>query len=133
MTSLLGFVEFDALAVVEPYIYRHPYTGLPTIAQDRRWEVFRPMTTRPDGHARHAFRAAIWVNSRCRATQIQADSYDVAAVLVQLKRRRLLLVVVLRSSSSRHRSRKGAGPRSHAFDFENSDTEVTTRSREGAA
>ena len=84
--------DFDALTVVEPYIFRHPQTGTPTIAQDRRWEVFRPTTLRTDGHARHAFRAAIWVNSRCKATQIPADSYDVAAALVQLKERQLLLI-----------------------------------------
>jgi hypothetical protein len=84
--------DFDAMTVLEPYIFRHPRTGDPTIAQDGRWEVFRPTTTRSDGHARHAFRAAIWVNSRCRATQIIADSYDVAAVIIHLKDRNLLLV-----------------------------------------
>ena len=84
--------DFDAMTVLEPYIFRHPRTGDPTIAQDRRWEVFRPTTTRSDGHARHAFRAAIWVNSRCRATQIDADSYDVAVVIMHLKDRDLLLV-----------------------------------------
>lgn len=50
------------------------------------------MTIRTDGHARHAFRAAVWVNSRCRATQISAGSYDVAAVLIHLKDKKLLLV-----------------------------------------
>lgn len=84
--------DFDALTVVEPYIFRHPQTSLPTIARDRRWEVFRPTNTRLNGHARHAFRAATWVNSRCRATQIQADSYDLTAVLIQLKGKKLLLV-----------------------------------------
>jgi hypothetical protein len=54
--------------------------------------VFRPTTIRSDGHTRLAFRAAIWVNSRCRATQIAADSYDVAVVLIHLKDRKLLLV-----------------------------------------
>jgi hypothetical protein len=77
--------DFDAMTVLEPYIFRHPQTGDPTIAQDHRWEVFRPTITRSDGHARHAFRAAIWVNSRCRATQIIADSYDVTAVIIHLK------------------------------------------------
>lgn len=32
------------------------------------------------------------MNSRCRATQIEADSYDLAAVLIQLKGKKLLLV-----------------------------------------
>jgi hypothetical protein len=84
--------DFDALTVVEPYIFRHPQTGVPTITPDRRWEVFSPTTMRADGHARHAFRAAIWVNTRCKATQIPADSYDVAAVLLHLKERKLLLI-----------------------------------------
>jgi hypothetical protein len=50
--------DFDAMTVLEPYIFRHPRTGDPTIAQDRRWEMFRLTTIRSDGHARHAFRAA---------------------------------------------------------------------------
>jgi hypothetical protein len=54
--------------------------------------VFRPTIIRSDRYARHAFRAAIWVNSRCKAIQISADSYDVAAVLIHLKDRKLLLV-----------------------------------------
>jgi hypothetical protein len=54
--------------------------------------VFRLTTTRSDSYARHAFRAVIWVNSRYRATQIDADSYDVAAVIIHLKDRDLLLV-----------------------------------------
>jgi hypothetical protein len=84
--------DFDALAVVEPYIFRHPQTGIPTITPDRRWEVFRPTSMRTDGHARHAFRAAIWVNIGCKATQIPADSYDVAAVLLHIKERKLSLI-----------------------------------------
>jgi len=92
--------NFDALAVVEPYIFRHPQTGAPTIAQDRRWQIFRPTTTRTDGHARHAFRAAIWVNRRCKAQQIKADSYDVAAVLLHLEGRKLLLIACYEARAS---------------------------------
>jgi hypothetical protein len=51
--------DFDVLTVVELYIFRHPQTGTPTIAQDCCWEVFRPATLRTDRHARYAFRAAI--------------------------------------------------------------------------
>jgi hypothetical protein len=54
--------------------------------------VFRPTTTRTDAHARPAFRAVIWVNSRCSATQIFAGSYNVAAVLINLKGKKLILV-----------------------------------------
>jgi len=86
-----SLVDFDALTVVEPYIYQHPLTRAPTISQDRRWQVFTPTTRRSDGHARHAFRSAIWVNGRCRATQLLADSYDVTAVLLHLADRKILL------------------------------------------
>jgi hypothetical protein len=65
--------DFDAMTVLEPYIFRHPRKGKPTIAQDHSWERFGQTTIRSDGHARHAFRATIWVNSWCRATQISAD------------------------------------------------------------
>jgi hypothetical protein len=44
--------DFDGMTVVEPYIFRHFQTGNPTIAQDRRWEVFRPTIIKTDGHVR---------------------------------------------------------------------------------
>jgi ribonuclease HI len=77
--------DYTALAVVEPYIYQQPQTGEPTISQDRHWQIFTPTTRRQDGHARHAFRAALWVTKRCRAMQIPVDSYDTVAVLLWLQ------------------------------------------------
>lgn len=101
--SLLNNINlkgFDASAVVESYIFRHPQTGAPIITQGRRWQVFRSITTRTNGHARHAFRAAIWVSNRCKAQHIKADSYDVAAVLLHLKDRKLLLVACYEARAS---------------------------------
>jgi hypothetical protein len=88
--SLKGF---DVMTVVQPYIFQHPQTGAPTISQDRRWEVSRPKTIRTNGNARYAFRAATWVNARYKATQIPADSYDVAAVLLHWKDKRPTLLL----------------------------------------
>jgi hypothetical protein len=100
--SLLNDVtinDFDAVAVVEPYIFQHPRTGAPTVPQDRHWRVFEPTRRRLDGHARHAFRAAIWVNRRCTAISIPADSYDIAAVLLQLQGRGLALMACYEARS----------------------------------
>ena len=51
--------DYAALAVIEPYIYEHPQTGEPTISSDRHWQIFTLTARRQDGHARHAFRAAL--------------------------------------------------------------------------
>jgi hypothetical protein len=32
-----GIKDFDAIAVLEPYIFRHPQTNEPTIPADNRW------------------------------------------------------------------------------------------------
>jgi hypothetical protein len=84
--------DFTALTVVEPYIFRHPQTGKPTIPQDRHWQIFEPTKMRQDGHARHAFRAAVWVNRQYQATSIPVDSYDIAAVLIRLHDRSLVVM-----------------------------------------
>jgi hypothetical protein len=83
--------DYAALAVLEPYIYQHPQTGELTISPDRYWQIFTPTSRRQDGYTRHAFRAALWVTKRCRATQIPVDSYDTVAVLLRLQDRALLI------------------------------------------
>jgi hypothetical protein len=92
---------FTALAVVEPYIFKHPQTGVPTISQDRHWQIFEPTEKRRDGHARHAFRAALWVNRRCRAISIPANSYDVAAALIRLQDRSLVVMACYEARNAR--------------------------------
>jgi hypothetical protein len=52
--SLAGF---DALAVVEPYIYEDLDTGEPAFAVERNWQLFKP-STKQAGEARYAYRAA---------------------------------------------------------------------------
>jgi hypothetical protein len=93
--------DFTALAVVEPYIFQHPQTGVPTISQDRHWQIFEPTEKRRDGHARHAFRAALWVNRKCRAISIPADSYDIAAVLIRLQDRSLVVMACYEARNAR--------------------------------
>jgi hypothetical protein len=46
------------------------------------------------------------VNSRCKATQIPADSYDVAAALIQLKERQLLLVAYYKARAADTEARR---------------------------
>jgi hypothetical protein len=48
---------------------------------------------RQDGHARHTFRAAVWMNRRYQATSIPVDSYDITAVLIRLHDRSLVIMV----------------------------------------
>jgi ribonuclease HI len=100
--------DYTALAVLEPYIYQHPQTGEPTISPDRHWQVFTPTTRRPDGHTRHAFRAAIWVTKRCRAIQIPVDSYDTAAVLLCLQNRNLLVAASYEARDGRSTAEREA-------------------------
>jgi hypothetical protein len=100
--------DYTALAVLEPYIYQHPQTGEPTISLDRHWQIFTPTARRLDGHARHAFRAALWITKRCRATQIPVDSYDTVAVLLRLQDRNLLVVASYEARDGRSTAEREA-------------------------
>lgn len=84
--------DFQAVAVVEPYIFANPENDEPTIPQDHRWQIYRPTTLRQDVLPRFAFRTAIWVNARCKATQIPAACSDTTAVLIDTGETHLLLV-----------------------------------------
>lgn len=75
--------DFDALATVEPYIYKHPHTGKPTVTPHPGWQMFTPSREREDGMPRHAFRSLIWVNTSCKAQAVWVDSYDITAVSIQ--------------------------------------------------
>ena len=93
--SLLNDVsikDFDAISVVEPYVFQHPQSGRPIIAQDRHWQVFTPSTQRTGVLAKYAFRQALWVNTELRATQIPIACHDIAAVLLQMEKGKLLLI-----------------------------------------
>jgi hypothetical protein len=59
--------DFDALAIVEPYIYRHLHTGKPIVTPHTGWQMFILSIVRDDGMPRYAFRSLIWVNSRYKA------------------------------------------------------------------
>jgi hypothetical protein len=56
---------------------------------------------REDGHARHTFRAAVWVNRQYQATSIPVDSYDIAAVLIRLYDRSLVVMVCYEARKAR--------------------------------
>ena len=84
--------DFDALATVEPYIYKHPHTGRPTVTPQVSWQMFTPSIERSDGMPRHAFRSLIWVNSHCKAQAVPVDSYDITAVSIQAERGSVLLI-----------------------------------------
>jgi hypothetical protein len=59
------------------------------------------MEKRRDGHTRHAFRAALWVNKKCRAISILADSYDIVAVLIRLQDRSLVVIAYYEARNAR--------------------------------
>jgi len=86
--SLAGF---NALAVVEPYIYEDLDTGEPASPVERNWQLFRP-STRHEGEARYAYKAALWVNKRHTAQQVTLPSSDVVAVSVPTERGVAMLV-----------------------------------------
>jgi hypothetical protein len=84
--------DFDALATVEPYIYRHPHTGKPTVTLHAGWQMFTPSIERTDSMPRHAFRSLIWVNKQCKAQAVQVDYYDITAVSIQTEGGSILLI-----------------------------------------
>lgn len=84
--------HFGAIAILEPYIYKDPADDTPTQGNHRNWNIFLPTTRRAEGHVRHSYRAAIWVNQGIQAQQVPIDSYDIVAVNIPGKERDLLLV-----------------------------------------
>lgn len=84
--------DFQAITVVEPYIFANPDNNETTIPQDYRWQSFRPTTLRTDVLPRFTFRTAIWVNARCKATQIPVECSDTTAVILDTGDAHLLLV-----------------------------------------
>ena len=84
--------HFDAIAIVEPYIYRDPADDKPTQGNHRNWNIYLPTAQRTEGHIRHSYRAAIWTNRTIQAQQIPIDSYDMVAVTITGKQRKLLLI-----------------------------------------
>ena len=83
---------FTALATIEPYIYRDPRTGQPTVTSQRHWQMFTPTVQRQDGHERHAFRALLWINQRCKAVAMPVQLYDIVVVEVDTAQGIMLLV-----------------------------------------
>lgn len=83
--------DFDALSVVEPYIYEDLDTGEPAFPVERSWQLFKPSTKR-EGEARYAYRAALWVNRRHTAQQLAVPSSDVVAVTIPTKHGSALIV-----------------------------------------
>lgn len=84
--------HFRAIAILEPYIYKDPADDTLTQGNHRNWNIFLPTTRRAEGHVRHSYRAAIWVNQGIQAQQVPIDSYDIVAVNIPGKERDLLLV-----------------------------------------
>jgi hypothetical protein len=86
--SLAGF---DALSVVEPYIYEDLDTGEPAFPVERNWQLLKP-STRHEGEARCEYRAALWVNKKHAAQQVTIPSSDVVAVSIPTKRGIVMVV-----------------------------------------
>ncbi|TKA61826.1 hypothetical protein B0A49_11603, partial [Cryomyces minteri] len=93
--SLLNDEElagFDAIAVVEPYLYRDLDTDEPRHENYRQWQPIIPSTQRPDGHARHSYRAMLWLNAKLQARAVPVDSYDIAAALIETASAKVLVI-----------------------------------------
>lgn len=58
-----SLANFDALVVVEPYIYEDLDNGEPAFPVERNWQLFVP-NVRYEGDVRYAYRAAMWVNKK---------------------------------------------------------------------
>jgi hypothetical protein len=84
--------DFDALAIVEPYIYRHLHTGKPTVLLHTSRQMFTPSVERTDSMPRYAFRSLIWVNSHCKAQAVPVDYYDITAVSIRIEGGSILLI-----------------------------------------
>jgi exonuclease III len=84
--------DFQAICVVGSYIFVNPDNNEPTIPQDRRWQIYQPITTKEDAIPRHAFRSAVWVNAKCKATQIPIECSDTTAILLHIGDTQLFLV-----------------------------------------
>jgi hypothetical protein len=84
--------HFDAIAILEPYVYKDPADDKPTQGNHRNWNIFLPTTQKTEGHIRHSYRAAIWTNRTVQAQQIPIDSYDMVAVTITGKQRKMLLI-----------------------------------------
>jgi hypothetical protein len=76
-----SLASFDALAVVEPYIYEDLNTREPAFPVERNWQLFVP-NVRHEGEVRYAYRAAMWVNKRHAAQQVAVPSDDMVAVTI---------------------------------------------------
>lgn len=83
--------DFDALSVVEPYIYEDLDTGEPAFPVERNWQLPKPSMKR-EGEARYANRATIWVNRRHAAQQVAVPSSDGVAVTIPASRGATLIV-----------------------------------------
>lgn len=59
--------HFDAIAILEPYIYKDLADDKPTQGNHRNWHTFLPTAQRTEEHIRHSYRAAIWVNQTVQA------------------------------------------------------------------
>lgn len=86
-----SLANFDALAVVEPYIYEDLDNGEPAFPVERNWQLFVP-NVRHEGDVRYAYRAAMWVNKKHAAQQTTLPSGDMVAVTIPTNRGAVLIV-----------------------------------------
>ena len=77
--------SFEALAVIEPYVYEDLDTGEPVFPVERNWQLFAP-NVKHEGEVRYAYRAATWVNKRHAVDQVALPSGDMVTVTVPTNR-----------------------------------------------
>ena len=100
--------DFDALAIVEPYLYQDIETGEPNPGSYRQWQALMPTTRRQDGAIRHTYRSMLWVNSSNLARQVPVDSHDITAAIIRVQQERILVVSMYDPNCSRATSDRSA-------------------------
>jgi hypothetical protein len=98
--------DFDALAIVEPYIYRHLHTGKLTVILHTSWQMFTPSVERTDSMPRYTFRLLIWVNSHYKAQAVPVDCYNITAVSIRIEGGSILLISVYDPRAAREESQR---------------------------
>ena len=86
-----SLANFDALVVVELYIYEDLDNREPAFPVERNWQLFVP-NVRHAVEVRYAYRAAMWVNKKHAAQQMTLPSGVMVAVTIPTNRGAVLIV-----------------------------------------
>jgi hypothetical protein len=78
-----AYSQFTVLALVEPYLFRHPDTGQGDCGFHDRWKPVVPMLHREHASTQFSYRATLWVDAAVEAVQVPIDSCDLVAATIR--------------------------------------------------